>query len=186
MYTEEDKIRFEHKSKIKQNYDIEIELKDISDEYEGIVYSGIEIDIMLINRKYVDTIFPLLTIENDEINYRKNLVLVEECEIGIDSARIGYGVNGKAKILNGSVYNSHTIDDLLNEYEPMYALMTGSDGYYGKAVLFKTVEDIPILLKTDGYITSDMKYTHEELKDYFIKQFEIKDVEIDYDKKMSL
>lgn len=186
MYTKKDKIRFEHKSKIKQNYDIKIDLKDVSDEHEGIAYSGIEIDIMLINRKYVDTTFPLLVIEKDKVSYKKDLVLKKEYDIGIDSARIGYGVNGKAKILDGSVYNSYSIDDLLDEYEPMYALKTGSDGYYGKAVLFKTIEDIPILLKTDGYITSDMGYTHEELKDYFIKQFEIKDVEIDYDKKISL
>ena len=46
--------------------------------------------------------------------------------------------------------------------------------------------DIPVKIIIDGYLSSDMGYTTNELKDYFIDQLQIKNVAIGYDKEINI
>ena len=128
----------------------------------------------------------MLTIHNDGVKYLKEFVIKEDFDIGMDTARISYGINEKADEICKYAYDSHTIEELLDDSKQKFCLKTGTDGYYGDVILFKTIEDIPIFLKANGYICSDMGYTKEELKDYFINQLKIKNIEIDYEKNINI
>jgi len=142
--------------------------------------------MVLSNRKYIDTASPLLKIEDNRILYNSEIVKVKEYEIGMDTASISYGVNEKAKEISDNAYIEETVENLFNNPSDYFSLETGTDGHYGNVTMFETIENVPVLIMSSGYIDKDMQYTKEELKDYFVDQMQIKNVEINYDKEINI
>ena len=101
--------------------------------------------------------------ENGTLKYLKNIEL-KNYEIGMDSACIALGINDKAKEIIASQ----------EEWQPLCAIRTGTDGIFGEVYEGIDNEKLCFLL-IKGYF--DEEYINQnDLFDYLIKQFQIKDL----------
>lgn len=184
--------RFEKEIKEKQNYLIELGIYNETGEIDGYNYDGIKIKIVLLNETF--SFFSeesLLKNQNNKSNFNYNdsnsLLKKDDFEIGMNTAKISFGVNEKANKIIAHSYKEEKTEDLLSNLDLPFALNTGTDGYFGNVTMITAKKtDIPVKIEIDGYLSSDMGYSFEELKDYFIEQFQIKKVDIDYDKEINI
>lgn len=101
--------------------------------------------------------------ENDTLIYSKDIKL-NDYTIGMDSACVALGINDKAK----------EIIDSKEEWQPSCAIRTGGDGTFGTVFEGKKDDELQFLLIM-GYIEDELM-NQNELFDYLISQFEIKEL----------
>ncbi len=151
-------------------------------KYKGqdIKLSGIEYSILF---KRPNVKCELLDV--GKIHYQRYTEL-KKYEIGVDTAQVAFGINDKAEEINqyAKAINNSDIGDLLDYYNPEFAIETHSDGKFGNVQEgIKDGETQFILLSGffDDY--ADIQEV-EELKDYFKTQFKIEEIELELEEKL--
>jgi len=141
---------------------------------ENSRFKGLEYDIVL-SKKDVK-----VKLKGNSLYSTTNMA-VTTTEIGVDSAQIAFGVNENAAEINE--HSKYINDDRLNvmtmleEYNPYFAIQTGSDGYYGTVYEGKIDDEIKVIYMSgylDDVATID---TEEDLKDYFVERLNITGIE---------
>ena len=109
--------------------------------------------------------------DETKLSYLNNINL-KEYEIGMDTACVALGINDKAK----GIIDSH------NEWQPTCSLRTGGDGTFGEVIEGKDINNNLCFLFIYGVLNDYMGYEVDDLKDYLISQFEIKELKIESEK----
>jgi hypothetical protein len=183
--------RFEKKIRPKQDFQIELAIRNETGTIDGYSYDGIGIKIILLNETFaIDKDISLLKNQNStnyDYDNPNSLLRKDSFDIGMDTAKISFGVNDKADEIIANAYKEEKIEDLISNLDLPFALNTGTDGYFGNVTMITARKtDIPVKIIIDGYLSSDMGYTIEDLKNYFIDQFQIKNIDVDYDKEINI
>lgn len=144
---------------------------DISHKKEKIKGFDIGyIDFFMLIKKY-DNVCNLI---NKGISYLKDINL-KDYQIGMDTACVALGINENAK----EIINSQ------DEWQPYFSIKTGTDGIFGGVKEGKDKNNNLCFVLIYGSISDDMDYELDDIKDYLVKQFEIKELEIESKKSKS-
>lgn len=175
--------RYDKKLDKIEDWEAHFIIRDYEDEVEmrgqKLKLSGIEYSVLM---KRPNAECELLDVGS--VGYKRGAKL-KKYEIGVDTAQVAFGVNEKAEEINNYAkeINNSSIGELLSDYNPKFAIQTNSDGKYG------TVQEGIVGNKTqfiilNGYFDSyaDVQSV-EELKDYFKKQFNIENMEVEQELK---
>lgn len=154
---------------IVQDYD---ELIDADDEDSRI--KGLEYKIFL-HRKDI-----LATLKDDLVFAPKGITFTNT-EIGVDSAQLAFGINEKAAEINkhSKHINNNRLDvmQMLQDYNPYFAIQTGSDGCFGSVKEGKKKDELQIIL-IDGFLDEYASIeSKEDLMNYFIDRFNVTGIE---------
>lgn len=155
--------RYERKNLNEKNWFVDLEINDVSEEYEGLTTSGTEFRMLLQpNRNNCEMV-------NDGIKYLKG-INIDKFDIGMDTACIALGINEYAR----EIVNSH------DEWQPECAMKTLTDGIFGEVMEGEKNDKLSFIFIT-GYLDKDTGYSKEDILDYISDQFQIEDLEKEKD-----
>lgn len=156
-----------------RDYEDKVKIKN-----ENVKITGIEYSLLF---KRPNSKSELLDFE--KIRYEKDIEL-KEYDIGVDSAQIAFGANDNAEEIIEYSQNIDKLDveELLSNYNPDFAISTGSDGLFGNIQEGVRNGETQLILFS-GFL--DEFAGIERIKDlmsYFEKQFKIEDIELETEK----
>lgn len=151
--------RYERTNLNEKNWVIDIDIKPVREQNEGLTVEGIEFFLLLSKNEKIGELK-----ENGTIKYFKGIQL-NQTEIGMDTACVCLGINEKAE----------EIIELQNEWQPECSLKTLTDGLFGTVKEGKIDDDI-VFIGLCGYLDEDTEYSEKDIIDYFQEQLEIKEL----------
>ncbi len=160
-YDENVWCKFQKTISAPQDFDIEVEISDYYDDSKVI---GNDIRMQLFNRKYMLDICPLVSIDDGKVKYNSKIITQNDYELGMDTARMCFGINEKADEIIIYSKKEETMEDIMSNKSDAFALNTGTDGYFGDLIDLETIEEIPAFIEVNCFIDKDFA-TPEELKD---------------------
>jgi len=160
-YKKNDGLRYEINNLKGKNWDVELEINSVEDNIGNYTIHGTEFYIVLQKEK------GLCKVEEENIKYLKD-IKIKKYDIGMDTACIALGINNNAE----EIINSQ------EEWQPDCAIKTGTDGIFGLVTEGKRDNDIVFVVIT-GCLSDYMDYGANDLFDYLVQQFEIRDLEFD-------
>jgi len=164
----------------KSNWNLEMIIKEVDEmqEYKGHKFEVQGLDFcIVIKRENIKC--DLLDI--GKYVYKKG-TQIKETEIGIDTAQVCMGVNEKAKEINDyatKMKKYESFENVFSNYNPPFAIQTMSDGMLGhvqEGIRNGETDFICIIGFFDE--CADVN-SIEELKDYFVEQLNIENLEIE-------
>ena len=154
MYDEKSWGRYEIKDLHEKDWLVELKLKEVKSEFED----GAEFDMVIKKHDYS------VSLAEEGIEYIPS-IKIKQTTIGMDSACIALGINEYAKQIAQSQ----------DEWQPHFAIRTGGDGIFG-GVVEGRIEDELQFIYINGYISLELDYDMESLRDYLIGRFEVEDL----------
>ena len=108
----------------------------------------------------------ICNLTKEGISYLKDINL-KEYQIGMDTACVALGINDKAK----------EIIDSQDEWQPNCSIRTGTDGFFGEVKEGRDINSNLCFIFVSGFLDDEIGYEIDDLKDYLVDQFEIKDLQ---------
>ena len=157
-YTNDVKCRYEKDNFGEKDWAVDLNITPVETKVGEYHIKGYDVSILL--KKNSNS----CKVDNDgNLKYYNNIDL-KEYTIGMDSACVAFGVNDKAK----EIINSQ------EEWQPPCAIKTGGDGIFGEVIEgFENGKTSFIWIT--GYFEDEF-VNENELFDYLIKQFELKEL----------
>lgn len=177
--------RYEKHFANKDNWNVEVLIKEVDEmmKYEGkdLHIQGIDFAIMLKSNK-LENADKYSIKDIQDYKYIKRMDF-KDFEVGIDTAQVCLGANSQAKeILEYSEkINSKEGLDVLDDYNPYFAIQTGSDGKLGtvkEGIINNEVQCIII----EGFFDDCAGQTIDSLKEYLEQQLEVEDLQEEKEK----
>lgn len=174
--------RFEKKLDKVEDWETQFIIRDYEDNIKinnkDVKLTGIEYSVLF---KRPNVKCDLLDVE--KIRYEKDTEL-KKYEIGVDTAQVAFGVNDKADEISKFAKDINSLDmgELLENYNPDFAISTASDGKFGNVQEGIKDNETQFILLTGFFDDYAEVETIEELKDYFESQFKIEDIELEVEK----
>lgn len=150
--------RYEVDNLKEKNWDVELDINEVEYKIDGYTINGIKFNLMLQKEN------GLCKVEDDKIKYLKG-IKIKKYDIAMDTACVALGINKNAK----------EIIDSQSEWQPKCSIRTGSDGIFGSVTEGKKNNDL-VFLVISGYFSDYMDYDIDDLSNYLIEKFEIKDL----------
>lgn len=151
MYDEKSWGRYEIKNLKEKDWLVELNINKVKGDFED----GAEFSMILKKHDYS------VSLADDGIEYIPS-IKINPTTISMDSACIALGINEYAK----------QIVESQDEWQPHFAIRTGTDGIFGEVIEGREDEELQFLY-INGYISLELDYDMESLRDYLIGRFEI-------------
>ena len=158
--------RYEKDNLKEKNWNVDIDIHPTVDKIEDFTIKGTEFFLLLSKDKRLSELR-----ENGTIRYLSGLE-IKETEIGMDTACVALGINGKAD----------EIIELRDDWQPECSLNTLTDGLFGTVKEGILNDNHTVFIWLSGYLDEDTGYSIEEIVDYLQYQLNIVDLEKDKEK----
>lgn len=171
--------RYEKDFEKKNNWKVIFLIKEVDEmqEYNGTEFNikGLDFSILI---KKENSISNLLDI--GKYVHAKGIKM-NDTKIGIDTAQVCMGVNEKALEIDKfaeRINKNKNIDSLFSEYNPPFAIQTMSDGMLGSVTEGTKNGETDFILISGFFNECADVNTVDELKDYFMQQLNIENLEL--------
>lgn len=142
-----------------KNWNVDIEIHNISEEIDGIHISGIEFFILLSNPKQYCKL-----LEDGSFSYAASNK-IKEIDINIDTSCVAFGINNFAD----------NIKEEVGEWQPEDSLKTTTDGVFGCVKEGKENNQTNFIF-ISGYLDEDTGYSIQYITSYITRQLEVKEL----------
>lgn len=162
-----------------ENWKVIMLIKEVDEmqkyEDEEFNIKGLDFSILIKKEKCISNLLDI-----GKYTHAKGTILTDT-EIGIDTAQVCMGVNEKAIEINNyakKINSNKNIDTLLTEYNPQFAIQTMSDGMLGTVTEGIRKGETEFILINGFFDECANVNTVDELKNYIVKQLNIKNLEL--------
>ena len=144
---------------------VQLAVNDVSEKVDGFDIKGIDFSLLLSSGVVKEKSCEL---KKDGSGFtHPKLLNIKEFEIGVDHACVALGINEAADEIKASI----------GEWKPSCALNTMTDGLFGN-VYEGSCYGKTHLLYISGFLDEDTGYSKDNLVNYLVHTFEIKDLEL--------
>lgn len=158
-YEEDVTCRYEKTNINGIDWNVTIEINNVSEKIDGIQLNGLEFYILLNNpNKHCKLL------KDGNFSYEAGNKITE-IDIGIDTACVAFGINDAAENIRKEI----------DIWQPDDALKTLSDGLFGYVKEGKKDGSINFIY-ISGYLTDDTDYSTQDILNYITTQLQVKEL----------
>ena len=158
-YGKDVSCRYEKDNINGENWNVTIDIHNISEKIDGIQVNGIDFFILLSNPKQHCRL-----LEDGAFSYESNNKITE-IDIRMDTACVAFGINNFAD----------NIKEEIDEWQPEDSLKTLTDGLFGYVKEGKEDNQTNFIF-ISGYLDEDTGYSIKDITEYITKQLEVKEL----------
>lgn len=151
--------RYENNELNAKNWNVTVEIHDVSEKIDGLQINGIDFFILLSNPKQHCQLK-----EDGSFSYESSNK-IKEIDIGMDSACVAFGINTLADKIKSE-------KDI---WQPEDSLKTLTDGLFGYVKEGKEDGNVNFIY-ISGYLDEDTDYSIQDVINYITTQLEVKEL----------